>query len=170
VSVALADCRPSYQKEIATRVEKLDKSKKWAWAITGGTAGGVTLFFGVMGILLIGPVGVLVGPQFGLVSSVVGLPLYIRNKLKKAKLKKLGAAYAVILASTTKETEGDLAQPPLKELHQKLLKKQPSLTLEQLKATIANQNDKDSFCKVDARGKTDLFTTTQMEKLLRTAL
>ncbi|HAZ11529.1 MAG: hypothetical protein A2X86_14080 [Bdellovibrionales bacterium GWA2_49_15] len=142
---SLADCRPSYEAEMKTKIEKLQKAKKIGRIITGSAVGGMGVFWGFMGVMLVGPWGVLIGAQFALLGSVVGVPFYVSNKIRKARLNKLGEALFLINQSYGEITSNE--KLPMEKLLEQLRPKHPELTLTVLKEKVRALNESDIFCK-----------------------
>jgi hypothetical protein len=141
---SFADCRPDYTQDVKTRIEKLEKSKKVAWYATGIGGGGMFAFWGVMGVLLVGPWGVLIGAQFGVLGALAGGPFYIYNKIKKSKLKKM--AYMLQLLEEL-YGESDLPKDSnFLDMFDKLSKKKPGLSKDRLKEVLMGLNDNRALC------------------------
>ncbi|MBI2521131.1 MAG: hypothetical protein HYV97_11955 [Bdellovibrio sp.] len=153
---SFADCRPRYQAEIQTKIEKLAKAKKIGRIITGSAAGGMGVFWGFMGIMLVGPWGILIGAQFAVLGSVVGVPFYISNKIRKARLNKLGEALFLINQSYLEASVE--VKLPMEKLLEQLRPKHPDLTLNVLKEKVRVLNEAKALCNGLVSGSSSLAT------------
>ncbi|MEK6624274.1 MAG: hypothetical protein AABY86_04865 [Bdellovibrionota bacterium] len=168
IGQSFADCRPRYEAEIKTKIEKLDKAKKVGRIITGSAAGGMAVFWGFMGVMLVGPWGILIGAEFALLGSVVGIPFYISNKIRKARLNKLGEALFLINQSYLEVPGND--KLPMEKLFEQLKSKHPELTLNVLKEKVRTLNEADDFCNGIVSGRSSLATPHKIFKFLNKSL
>jgi len=164
---SFADCRQQYKMDIQTRAIKLDKGKKLGRILTVSSTGGMVIFWGYMGIMLVGPLGVLIGLEFGVLGTVVGLPFYVINKIRKMRLKKMGESFYLI-DNAYRPDNGDEGQKknPYQVLLKKLHKKHPSTTLEQLKLRLRELNNSSAYCDGRMTGNKKLATPQQIFRFM----
>ena len=169
-TAAFADCRPDYQTEIQTRVEKIEKYSSVSKYLTGTVAGGVTLFVDVMGVALVGWAGLLIGPQFGALALLgLGGPLWIAYRSKKKKIVKYGTVLQIIEELKQDDT------PETNKLLKKLNRKFPELSKETLQLNIGQLDENRALCdgtianykKIIKKKKRKLATPRALYKYLK---
>ena len=162
-SQAFADCAPKYLSEIQRLSTKVDKIKKINKVVSGTIGGAFTAFWGTIGVVMVGPAGVIIGLQFGLMAAApTGITLFAVAKVNKAKMKNHFKALSVIQAAKD-SPKSDMVY--LKKLHKTLLKKDPGLTLEDLKHEITSLNHSQAFC--DGSIKKKLMGYKQIKRYLK---
>jgi hypothetical protein len=134
----LADCRPQYQESLTQRMASLKKVNKIGKVTTGTAFITVGGFYGYMGVVLLGPLwaGAIVGGTFGsAVALPIGTTFFVVNKIKKAKIRKLGRMISIL-------DGGD----EFYLLHSDLKSYLPDLTLEELKMAVYELNESEALC------------------------
>ncbi len=160
---AYADCAPKYLGEIQRLSVKVDKIKKVNKVVSGTIGGVFTAFWGVMGVIMVGPAGVIIGLEFGLLGAAPSaVTLFAVNKVNKVKMKNYFKALSVIQAAKD-APQSDTVY--LQQIHEELLKKDPHLTLDDLKFEITSLNHENAFCDGDKRK--NLFGFRRIKKFLK---
>jgi len=166
VNTALADCSFEYEKEIARYVEKVERTQRAGRISTVATFSAMSVFWGTMGVILVGPAGVLIGLQFGLMGGApVGGTFWGVKKLKQKKLNSIMAAYSSVQAA--QELDGH-DSTSLSKMYNKLKKKIDNLTYEELKGEINYLNDTKQLC--DGTYKKRPLTFNQLKRVLNKRL
>ncbi len=166
VNTAMADCSFEYEKEIARYVEKVERTQRTGRISTAATFSVMSVFWGTMGVIMVGPAGVLIGLQFGLMGGApVGGTFWGVKKLKQKKLNSIMSAYSVVQASQ-ELSESDSTS--LKKMYKKLKKSNENLTLEELKSEVTYLNDTKQLC--DGSIKKRPLTFNQLKRALKKRL
>lgn len=154
---AFGDCRPSIEADLVKKVKtqkKIVKAGKITTGVAFVTVGG---FYGVMGVLLVGPLwaGAVIGSTFGAAVAVpVGTTFVIVNQVKKKQIKNRGQMLSII-------GSGD----ELNNLHQRLQVKNPDLTLAELSSEIERLNSSEALCNGSVSGKRRKIATPKELRL-----
>lgn len=140
---AFADCREAYEAEIKAKLEKVQKTKKINRIVTGSVFGTMTAFWGAMGVIMVGPAGVIIGLQFGAVAAApFAGTFYVVKKVKQARIRGLVRVMSAVDAA--ENVSDDDSQ--LKWLLEKLNKSRPEVTMDLLKHELTHINQTQSLC------------------------
>lgn len=146
----MANCNLAYEKDVHERLEKIKKFKRGTRITTLSMFGANTAFWGTMGVMLVGPAGVLIGLQFGAFAAIptYGI-LYTVKEIKEAKVENKIEILNILNYVENKNVEHE----NFEKLYKKLVKKNPDLTKGNLKEIILSLNDHDEFCNDKTVGK-----------------
>lgn len=140
-----ADCRLDYEEDIAHRLTSIQRNNRIGKNSTVATFTVVGGFWTYMGVVLVGPWGVLIGSQFGAIGALpVGTTFWVRNKIKKYGLQKMTNSLSVIV-------EVEENHPKVNTFSYELLVKNlrrvyPELTTTQFDQWITHLNDSRELC------------------------
>ncbi|TNE95891.1 MAG: hypothetical protein EP326_14185 [Deltaproteobacteria bacterium] len=166
VNSAMADCSFEYEKEIARYVEKVERTQRAGRISTAATFSVMSVFWGTMGVILVGPAGVLIGLQFGLIGGApVGGTFWGVKKLKQKKLNSIMSAYSVVQAANEL---ADSDATSLNKMYRSLKKSVEGLTMDQLKNEVVYLNDTKQLC--DGSVKKHPLTFNQLKRELKKRL
>ncbi len=141
----LADCRPQIESDLIKKITSQKKLAKAGKIITGSAFVTVGGFYGVMGVIMVGPLlpGIVIGATFGTaVALPIGTTFIIINEAKKNRIKKLGRTLSIIGGGEE-----------LDRLYTKLLASHPDLTESELIAEIDDLNNSQALCDGTVSGK-----------------
>ncbi len=101
---ATANCLPAYEDNIELRLQNLKQNHSTAVNSTAGTFIGVTGVFSYFGVVLVGPWGLLIGPQFGFFAAApIGAGFYVYSKAKLYGLNQRAMVYTVLHEAINKD-------------------------------------------------------------------
>ena len=161
---AYSTCYQDYSTELSIQVEKLNKFAKISKLTTISGATGMAIFWDVMGVILVGPAGLIIGTQFGLIAAVgVGAPLYGAYVLKRKNAEKVGIILQMIEELNSSE------KPELTKLLQFLQKKKVDFTMPELVEKITVLNNSRALCNGNLTNSDHrlLATPKDLKKYLR---